>query len=205
MCLLLESIRLDHGRAKNLSAHQLRMDQSCLHLFGQLPPNQLETLVSSYLKNPDYAYLHEGLYKMRLLYDNVNKKVDFVPYNLPVIETLQLVYEDQIEYPFKTTNRDQLLELYTHKGSCDDIMIVRKGLVTDSSYANLAFFDGKQWLTPERPLLNGTRRASLLQQNRIHPAAIQPEYFHRFTIVRLFNAMIRWEDQLDILIENISF
>ena len=67
----------------------------------------------------------------------------------------------------KLRQRGKLNELFAKKGSCDDVIIVRNGLITDSSYANLIFFDGREWITPKVPLLEGTCRARLLASGKI--------------------------------------
>ena len=63
-------------------------------------------------------------------------------------------------------------EMLDKKGDCDDILIIRNGLITDMSYANVAFFDGTQWLTPRIPLLAGTCRERLLETGPIREADI---------------------------------
>lgn len=84
------------------------------------------------------------------------------------------------------------------------MLIVKNGLVTDTSFCNVLFFNGKHWLTPEQPLLRGTRRAALLDQEQIRTAVIGVEDLHYFTKVRLINAMIRFEDCLDIPMDKVS-
>jgi len=48
-----------------------------------------------------------------------------------------------------------------------------------------------------------TQRAHLLDQGNICPAGILQEDIHQFKQARLINAMIRFDDQLDISIPNI--
>ena len=68
-------------------------------------------------------------------------------------------------------------------------MIVRKGWITDSYYANVVFFDGKDWWTPERPLLEGTCRARLLANGIIKTTPLQVEDLKNFLGIKLINAM----------------
>ena len=89
------------------------------------------------------------------------------------------------------------------KGDADDIIIVKNGLITDSSFANLLFFNGLQWLTPAQPLLKGTQRAKLLEQEQVITAEIRTADLSNFIKVRLVNAMLRFEDEVDILIDSI--
>ena len=83
------------------------------------------------------------------------------------IRTLKLVTANHIDYRYKSTDRSELNRLTAQKGNCDDIVIVKNGFITDTSFTNLALFDGHQWLTPAHPLLAGTQRALLLEQGKI--------------------------------------
>ena len=74
----------------------------------------------------------------------------------------------------------------------DDILIVRRGLLTDTSIANIALFDGKDWFTPKLPLLRGTCRTALIDNGIIKEKDIRPEELSSYSFVRLFNAMIKW-------------
>ena len=93
-------------------------------------------------------------------------------------------------------------ELFAKKGSCDDVIIVRNGLITDSSYANLIFFDGREWITPKVPLLEGTCRARLLASGKIKTGNIGIKELSAFKGFKLINAM-RGMNQKLIPIEGI--
>ena len=80
-------------------------------------------------------------------------------------------------------------ELFAQRGNCDDVLIVKKEKITDSSYANVVFFDGKDWCTPKDPLLKGTCRARLLDQGRIKEAALGVEDLKKFQGLKLINAL----------------
>ena len=71
-------------------------------------------------------------------------------------------------------------------------IIVRRGLLTDTSIANIALFDGKDWFTPKLPLLRGTCRTALIDNGIIKEKDIRPEELSSYSFVRLFNAMIKW-------------
>jgi len=203
MCLFLESIRIDHGQPENLMAHQQRMDVAMRHFFGQRNAFSLEDLVVKQLADPQNEFLKQGLYKMRLVYSLQPEEVGFVAYLLPKIRSLQCVDDDGVKYDYKFADRSGLEALYGRRGQADDILMVKNGLITDSSYANVAFFDGTRWFTPQLPLLAGTRRALLLAQNIISPTNISPKELCNYQKIRLFNAMIRWEDAIELDVSNI--
>ena len=83
------------------------------------------------------------------------------------VHSLQLVYSDDIDYTYKSTDREALNRLFACRGERDDILIVRRGLLTDTSIANIALFDGKDWFTPKLPLLRGTCRTALIDNGII--------------------------------------
>ena len=72
---------------------------------------------------------------------------------------------------------------------CDDILVVKKGQISDSFYANVVFWDGKEYITPDTPLLPGTMRASLLNKGLIREDSISPDDLSKFAGIKLINAM----------------
>ena len=66
------------------------------------------------------------------------------------------------------------------------------GLLTDTSIANIALWDGRQWHTPARPLLKGTRRAELLDNGILTEHDIPVEKIWTYRKIRLFNAMLHF-------------
>lgn len=197
---LLETIRLENGKLSNLSFHQTRMNNSRKVLFNCTDEfNLISILQASSTEIPD-----NGLFKCRIIFNIEIREIEFIPYQMPDINSLKLVSCDEIEYSHKYFDRQQINELFAQKGKADDIIIVKKGLVTDSSFANLLFFNGDQWLTPAFPLLKGTRRAKLLEQEKIRVADIRPGDLHHFKKIRLINSMLRFEDRVDVLVEKVS-
>jgi 4-amino-4-deoxychorismate lyase len=79
--------------------------------------------------------------------------------------------------------------------------MVKDGFVTDASIANLAFYDGRQWITPDTPLLAGTRRRFLLDSGILHEAPVRPADLRDFHRIRLVNAMIPWEESPELPME----
>ncbi len=203
MCRFIESIRVAKGKVSHLAVHQSRMDSTAQHFFGRKSEICLDDLVHSYLHDPNHDYLFFELYKMRLVYSQKVEQVTFHRYTLPLIKSLQCVEDDSIDYSFKYLDRSPLEQLFSRKGACDDILVIKNGCVTDSSYANVAFFDGHDWCTPQNPLLKGVQREVLLEENRIKLTNITLRELALYTKVRLFNAMIRWEDELDIEMSDI--
>jgi len=178
--LLLETIKIEDGEVFNLSYHQARCDESRKALFNSTDRLDLSSLIQAPPK---------GLYRCRILYDNKIHSIEYIPYMPKEIHRLKIVSSD-LEYDHKYANRNALNELLQLHTDVDDILIEKHGYLTDTSIANIAFYDGKQWFTPEKPLLKGTMRAKLLDEGFLHTRKIKKEEITDYTHVALMNAMI---------------
>ena len=73
-----------------------------------------------------------------------------------------------------------------------------------TSIANIAFFDGVDWISPKKPLLKGTTRARLLKERKLILKDIRKDDLKAFTKAALMNAMIDFdiiaEDKIEELI-----
>lgn len=159
---------------------------------GKIPPDLFGFL--SQFNVPKY-----GLYKCRVLYDkDVIMSPEFVEYNLRSIQTLKLISAEIESKEYKPSNRDDFNKLHNLRGNCDDVLILRNGFISDTSYSNVALFDGSKWITPESPLIFGTNRAFLIDNNEIIEGEIHLSDLPKFKKIRLFNAMIEFgEIELD--------
>lgn len=188
MFQFVETIRSIDGQLQNLAAHQLRMETTCRHFFPNLKVPVLQHILSSHRLAP-------GLQKCRVVYGAtgivVVESQDYAP---RTIDSLRLVTDDTIDYPYKSTDRSALEKLSALRGVCDDIVIVRHGLLTDTSYSNIALFDGSRWYTPRTPLLEGTMRHRLLKEGRLAECDIRPSDLPRYKCLSLINAMLELGD-----------
>lgn len=199
MSQFFESIRVVNGRVMNLSHHQIRVDRAMKSINSQ------EFLdLKKHIATLDLS--KSGVYKLRISY-NVHKaeilKTRFEAYKEKSIKTLKLV-EINFNYEYKSEDREALNHAFAKKNGADDVLLVRNGLITDTWYCNVAFYNGEIWLTPKEPLLQGTMRAKLIQTKRIVQADIKVQDLASFKKIRLFNAMIPWSQQKDIPIKNIN-
>lgn len=191
-----ETIRYINGIAENLFFHQLRIDNTLLQLNGN-KSIQLLTVITSQTNKPSIDNL---VYKCRVKYNiEGDTLVTFEPYSIKEIKSLSIKDIGDNNYNFKYTNRDWLISMLKESHS-DEIILTQKGLVKDATYANLAFYDGVHWITPDKPLLYGTRRAQLLTEGIIIEQPIHIHDLSRFKYVKLINAMMRWEESPMIVI-----
>lgn len=197
MCLLLETIKLENGVLVNLNYHNQRFNRARKELFS-LPEKNLAELVQI----PENC--RKGLLRCRVLYHEKIEKVEFFPHQPRQINSLKLVYDDRISYPYKYANRDNLQQLYGQRGDADEVIIVKNGLVTDCFIGNLVFFDGKNWHTPAQPLLRGTQRQSLLDSGKIFEAEITKDDLSNFSLTGIINVFYGIENMPRIKTEQIS-
>ena len=93
-------------------------------------------------------------------------------------------------YNYKYAKRTTFDTLLNNHPDADEILIEKEGFLTDTSIANIAFYDGTHWFTPKNPLLEGTTRARLLDEKFLHTREIRRSDIPHYTHVALMNAMI---------------
>lgn len=177
---LLETIKCLDGECFHLDYHLKRLNSSRKELGFTNP-------IDLILDPPK-----KGLYRCRLIYKEDVKKIEYLPYTIKIPTSFKLIHSD-ISYALKYEDREVLNKLSAQKEEADDIIIVKDGLVTDTSIANLCFYDGEQWLTPRSPLLYGTTRQRLLEENKIQTADILYTDIQKFSKIALMNAMIDFQ------------
>lgn len=193
MCLLLESLRIEHGQIGLPVYHNRRMNKARQVLFGATDMLDVRQCIG------EATLPQDGVYKCRVLYKTDVQHVEFVPYQKRTVRSLKLVpVPTGFDYAWKYANRTGLDTLFQQRGKCDDVLLVRDGLLTDTSYSNIALFDGVQWHTPAHPLLRGVRVESLIDAGKLHPADIHQRDIPRFRKVILLNAMLGFEDAVEI-------
>jgi len=192
MCRLFETIRITDGIPQYLQLHENRMNRARKKIWKSVPLISLEQRIivpSSFSK---------GTIRCKIIYGKEIESIDFSLYHRKRIESLILVFSDTIDYPDKNLDRSPLENLVCLKEKCDEIIIVKNGFITDSSLANLIFFNGKNWFTPETPLLPGICRERLLDSGFIFEIKIRPEDMKNYLGVKLINAM-RYPEESEII------
>ena len=80
---------------------------------------------------------------------------------------------------------------------------MKNGYITDTSFSNIIFFDGANWITPSTPLLEGTKIKELLEKKIISEQEIKLKDLIKFSKAKLINAMIDIDDGNEIEMKNI--
>ena len=184
MSRLVESLKIEHGIPANVAYHNVRINRTRRALFGSVYDIDIPELLRG------CALPHAPVCKCRVLYRESVEEVDIRPYTRRLVASLKLVECDDIDYTFKYEDKSAFDALLARKGNCDDILVVKQGLITDTSFSNIALFDGSRWYTPARPLLRGTKREMLLEQCALTERYIAPGDLRNFQKASLINAMM---------------
>lgn len=179
-----ETLCVLEGKIRYPEQHQERYRRTLQNYCGVIPTLDLLDEI-----NIPKAY-RRGRVKLKIMYNAFNEK-DWVfsPYPYLPINSLQCIEEPDLKYDYKFLDRSELDLLVKQKRDCDDILILQKGMVRDSSYTNICFWTGKEWVTPQKPLLQGTMRARLIEEKQLVEAAISTDDFSGFKGFKLINAM----------------
>lgn len=197
MCQLFETIKLQDGKLFNLEYHNYRMNLTRKNLFSSKNEIQLNEYLGKIFL-PD-----RGLYKIKVIYKDKIINTEIEKYNFKKIESLKLIEDNEIDYSYKYVDRQNLNNLLSKKGKCSDILIIKNKLVTDTSYSNVIFFDGNKWFTPAHPLLSGTKRKRLIDENKIVEVEIKKNDLKLFKKLRMINAFMDFENVIEISIDNL--
>ena len=196
MFRFIETIKFANHSFSNMSFHQKRVNRT-LEKFYPKKKISLRKALKENLPSGD------EMYKCRLVYSDQVEKIEFIRYKKKAVRSLKIVACDDFNYSYKFLDRtfiDGLIQL--HQGF-DDILMVKKGFITDTSYCNILFYNGKQWLTPSTPLLKGTQREYLLKKNVIKNLEIRAQDIHKFQSFMLVNAMLEFSPVRAVSVSNI--
>lgn len=187
MSRLIESIKLQNGNFHRLQYHQHRVDRSVAELF------QAKNTINLFEILKQHQFPKTGVYKCRIIYTTKIELIEFAPYEIRPVNSLKIVYDNTINYQHKLENRTQLNALFDQRQFCDDVLIIKNGFVTDASYSNILFNDGRKWITSNTPLLPGTMRQFLLDVAEIRQMPITVQDIPTFKTFRLVNSMLGFD------------
>ncbi|MCH9812553.1 MAG: aminotransferase class IV [Epsilonproteobacteria bacterium] len=180
MSLFFETLKIKNHKIYNLSEHHARLNKTVLENFGHRTSIDL----NNHIKAPD-----EKLYRCKVTYDTEIKSVSFTPYQPKVFRHFKLI-NTHLSYPYKAVDRTEINKLFEQKENCDDILMIKDGLVYDTSIANIAIYDGIKWYTPSMPLLAGTQRANLLKKQIVFEKEIKVKDIKNMVSFAIMNALI---------------
>lgn len=197
MCrLIFETVKWLDGVPHLLEWHQRRVEISLARLGRATRVPDLQLVLASSPVPED-----SGLYKCHITYDEegvVHHQPVFSPYVRRRVKALKCVNAVLPDYSCKWEDRAALEALGSGLGEGEEVLLLHNSYVTDTRYSNVAFWDGKIWVTPETFLLPGTKRAFLLSQGLIQERPVHVNQLADFQCCSLLNAML---DPGDVVID----
>lgn len=174
--LFFETVKCEDGAAYNLEYHCRRIARTIM-----ININLQEYILP----------INDDFLKCKVIYDKYGVlDVLYEPYVKRLIKSFKIIHDDTIEYKHKSVHRESIEALYEKKGNADEIIIVKNGWITDTSIANIAIFDGSNWLTPAVPLLRGTTQERLIENKELIQANISVDMLKNAKKIALLNAMV---------------
>ncbi|MEG1644163.1 MAG: aminotransferase class IV [Bacteroidales bacterium] len=193
MSRLFETLCVVDGEVKHLCFHTERVARSCTLSLG------------GYIDKIDLS--GRGVFRLRVDYDT---EIGFTGYSFAqyapkLIRKVKVVNCNTICYESKYTDRVKLDELLRMKEGCDDILILKNGFVTDTSFTNIIFEKNGCWFTSDSPLLKGTCRAYLLAEDVVEECRIRGVDLDSYERFMLVNAMLPFDLARALPIDGIIF
>ena len=175
-----ETLKIEKGEIQNLSFHNKRLN----HTIKQNFDIDAKIDLQEHVKQEDFS-----LQRCKVIYDKEIKTILFFPLIPRKFQSFK-VLETNTTYNFKNVDRKDIEFLMSQKDSCDDIIMIKEGLVTDTSIANIAIYDGLKWITPKKPLLAGTYRESMLKKQLILEKDVKIKDIKNAVRFAIMNALI---------------
>ena len=182
---LFETLCIENGKIQNIDLHQARYERSLYQFYGKSAVKIFNLFSLIQLLVP----LQNRLVRCRIDYNDKTTQIQYFEYYRKIYRTFQPVICDDIEYSLKYADRSLINKLFAQRGTCDEIIIIKNGKVTDCSIGNLIFRQGEKWYTPDTPLLIGSQREKLLQDGKIQESTIFQEDIVNFDEIKIINAM----------------
>ena len=186
---LLETIYVKDKKARYIEYHNKRLNRVREELFGAKDFIELSSLISP----PT-----DDIYRCRVIYNINIVSIEYIPYIYKEINILSFVDSD-VDYRYKYEDREELNSLKSKNS--DDVIIIRNGLITDTTIANIAFLHQGSWITPNIPLLEGTIRERLINSGLLIERDIKKDEILSFNGIALMNAMVGFKIIKPILID----
>ncbi|PKL85483.1 MAG: hypothetical protein CVV22_07955 [Ignavibacteriae bacterium HGW-Ignavibacteriae-1] len=186
MSPFIETLKIRNGDIRNIDYHQSRMTRTIFAHYnsGNIPSLEFEIRDRANDLDDDITY------KCRVTYGKSIEKIEFEKYNIKRQIAIKAVTANNLHYSFKYADRSIFQKLLEQNPDYTDVLIIKNGCVTDTTYANIVLLRDGKMFTPSTPLLAGTMRQSLLDTGLITQELIRREDLAGFDKFLLINSMM---------------
>jgi len=191
----IETLLVKNGEIQNLKYHLKRMEKTAKHFKWKMENGKWKINEELRMKN--------GEWRIRITYNQFGiQNIEYFPLKKRKFKKFKIVDID-FDYPFKYKNRNSFsIFHFQFSINYDEFILIKNNLITDTTISNLAFYTGKEWLTPKYPLLKGTKRAELIQKGLLKEENIHKydlKYFKKMAMVNAILGFLEIED-FDIIL-----
>jgi 4-amino-4-deoxychorismate lyase len=179
----LETIKIEKRHPKNIIYHNQRLNRTRRDFFGLKDEIDILDFI------PQVS--DEKLYRLRLIYSKDVEKVELIPYKKRIPKSFRLINFEE-NYSYKFLDRTPLESLKRESIDVDEIILLKDGMLGDTTIANIALLIDGEWFTPACPILKGTTRARFLKEGLIKAKNLYPEDLKRAKKLALLNAMVEF-------------
>lgn len=181
MFRFIETIRIENGIVMNAEYHNARIARTYDDFFSGRKAFEISDLKCEIRPVAQKQ-------RLRIVYSQDGYECVLDEYKARKIETAAAVECPGAVYSYKFENR-MMFESLQVRGF-DEVIVIRDGMVTDSSFSNLLFYDSGRWYTPDTFLLNGTMRQKLLAEKKITESRIGVRDIRHYEKISFVNAML---------------
>jgi len=178
----IETLLVKDGEIQNLKYHLSRMEKTYKHFKWKIKNGKWR--INNKLR------IENGKWRVRVTHNQYGiQKIETFPIKKRSFKKFKLITIN-FDYKFKYKNRNQFSILNSQFSIYDELILVKNNLITDTTISNLAFFTGKEWITPKYPLLNGTKREELIQKGVLKETNIHISDLKYFKKMAMINAIL---------------
>jgi len=183
----IETLLVKNGKIQNIKYHLKRMEKTAKYFKFQVPSSEFKDL------NEKLKVKSEKL-RCRIIYNQFGiQNIEYFPIKEREFTKFKIV-EIDFNYSFKYKNRNSFSTLHYQFSIYDEFILIKNNLITDTTISNLAFFTGSEWLTPKYPLLQGTKRAELIDKGILKEENIHKYDLPYFKKIAMLNAIIGFKE-----------
>ncbi len=192
---LIETMLVTNSNIKNFKYHLKRVENTFKFFKWKFNQKEWEKLKEK------FTFKQKPL-RVRVTYNQFGiKEIELFDIKKREFKKFKTI-DINFNYSFKYKNRKNFENLYQKYPNFDEFILVKNGLITDTTISNLAFFTGKEWLSPKNPLLKGTVREKLLNEKKIKLTDIHKADLKYFKKIAMINAILGFREIEDFDIIN---
>lgn len=192
---LFETIKIQDCKIQNSDLHLERVFNSRNTIWKVQYTSDFEKIFSEIESMLNIKYSTEKIYKLKVIYNQSDLKYEINDYSKPIINRIKLIDDDFIDYQYKFTDRNSLESLKItafgemSERSHSEIIIIKNGMATDSSFSNLVFSKDDELITPANFLLRGTKMEKYRREKIILEKPVRATEIMNFDSIHFINAM----------------